>query len=254
MRKALYVLIPLCLFIYTAAAQKFQDMERDTKFLSQVSLSKSLDAQPGYIGGMGALNEYLQKSIQYRPTDKPNGEIEPAYIGFIIEKDGTASHFTALRAASPQMEAEALRIVKGMGAWRPGMIKDKPVKVPFIVSVDFNRDSTDKADERVYSLTDTPPTFNPDVSAFYQFFNRNVRYPRYEMENNVGGKVMVTFVVEKNGSLSNLRYISAPSIALGQEVLKIIGIAPRWEPGTVNGVPVRTRMTMPFAFMMSEIK
>lgn len=104
---------------------------------------------------------------------------------------------------------------------------------------------------KVFDASDVEPGFKGGIDAFYQILIRTLHYPKEDRENNVQGKVVVSFVVEVDGSLSNIKVDSAPSKTLALESLRNIQQSPPWIPGTIGGKPVRTRYTIPINFTLS---
>ena len=91
------------------------------------------------------------------------------------------------------------------------------------------------------------------VGGFDQFYNyllRNLRYPQEARKSNITGKVIVEFVVEKDGSISsqNIKVLKSPHKSLSKEAIRLIKNGPKWIPGKLKGVPVRTKRVMPISF------
>ena len=66
------------------------------------------------------------------------------------------------------------------------------------------------------------------------------------------GKVYITFVVEKDGSLSDFRVLSTPSVGLAEETLRVMRLSPKWVPSTIDGKPVRVLYTVPITYSLGE--
>jgi len=96
------------------------------------------------------------------------------------------------------------------------------------------------------------PVFSSDSLKFMYYLGRNVRYPAYDRENNVQGKVVVSFVIEKDGTVSNVQAIKAPDIFMANEVSRVIELSPKWSPGIQNGHPVRCKYIIPISFSLAE--
>ncbi|MBK9537480.1 MAG: energy transducer TonB [Flavobacteriales bacterium] len=81
------------------------------------------------------------------------------------------------------------------------------------------------------------------------FLNANLKYPKEEYVAGVVGKVLVEFVVEKDGQLTNVKlYKGIPSEALNAEAVRLVRLMDRWEPATLQGEPVRYKFLQPIGF------
>jgi TonB family protein len=94
------------------------------------------------------------------------------------------------------------------------------------------------------------PQFPGGVSALLEFLSTNVRYPKDAYEACVQGRVIVTFVVEKDGSISEAKVVKPVYPSLDEEALRVVNGMPNWEPGKVAGEPVRVKYTIPIAFKL----
>jgi protein TonB len=96
------------------------------------------------------------------------------------------------------------------------------------------------------------PEFEGGMGAWAKFIQRNLRYPDLAQEQGVQGKVFVSFVVEKDGSISNVSVIKGIGGGCDEEALRVIRKSPRWKPGMQQNIPVRVRYNMPLSFMLSQ--
>ena len=121
---------------------------------------------------------------------------------------------------------------------------------------------SDKANERtavpvsetnttVYDVVDQRPLFPGGDAALIQWLSSNVIYPKIAAENGIQGRVICQFVVEKDGSISNITVIKSADPSLDGEACRVINSMPRWKPGTVKGVPVRVKYTLPVHFKLN---
>lgn len=89
---------------------------------------------------------------------------------------------------------------------------------------------------------------------FYDFLLRNIQYPKEARAANITGKVIVEFVIEKNGSISskNIKVLRSPHASLSHEAIRLMKKSPPWSPGTLKGVAVRTKKVLPIAFNLGS--
>lgn len=102
-----------------------------------------------------------------------------------------------------------------------------------------------------YYITDVMPQFPGGEVRMMEFIRRNMKYPNKMLENGRQGRVVVQFVVERDGSLSNLKIIKSVNSDFDTEALRIISEMPNWECGRWFGHPVRVIYTIPINFYIS---
>lgn len=98
----------------------------------------------------------------------------------------------------------------------------------------------DKVDEK--------PSFPGGESAMKSYLNSNVKYPDVAQENGVQGRVIVESIIEKDGSMSDVKVIRSVDPSLDREALRVVKAMPKWNPGKLNGFPVRVKNEVPVAF------
>jgi TonB family protein len=95
------------------------------------------------------------------------------------------------------------------------------------------------------------PEFPGGIEHFYAFLAKTIHYPYLDSKNNVQGRVIVAFMIEKDGTLSNVEALRGPDISLQSEAVRAIKLSPPWNPGTQNGIPVRVQYTVPVMFALA---
>lgn len=92
------------------------------------------------------------------------------------------------------------------------------------------------------------PQFPGGMAGVARYMAENIKYPPKAKENNVTGRVYVSFVVEKDGSLGQVKAVRDIGYGCGEEAVRVIKAMPRWKPGTEDGVPVRVEFVLPVMF------
>lgn len=100
----------------------------------------------------------------------------------------------------------------------------------------------DKVDEK--------PSFPGGESAMKSYLNSNVKYPDVVQENGVQGRVIVESIIEKDGSMSDVKVIRSVDPSLDREALRVVKAMPKWTPAKLKGIPVRTKCTTPVVFRL----
>jgi beta-lactamase regulating signal transducer with metallopeptidase domain len=99
---------------------------------------------------------------------------------------------------------------------------------------------------------ETQPEFPGGVTAFYKFVGSNFKMPAEADKNKIQGKVYMQFVVEKDGSLSDLRTMKDIGYGIGDEVIRVLKLSPKWTAGFVNGKPVRVMYSLPITIQAAK--
>jgi protein TonB len=107
-------------------------------------------------------------------------------------------------------------------------------------------------EEKIHQYVEQMPEFPGGVDSLFAFIKANLKYPKFEKENNIQGNVYVRFVVEKDGSLSRIEILKSVegSINFDKEVKRLISLMPNWKPGTSNNIKLRVYMTLPIQFKL----
>lgn len=105
-------------------------------------------------------------------------------------------------------------------------------------------------DNTIYDIPEEVASYPGDMDTFWTFLMKNLHYPEGAEADSVQGRVIVRFVVEKDGSLTNYEILHSPDDRLTDEALRVLRMMPRWQPAKNNGRPVRSRYVVPVAFRL----
>ena len=106
-----------------------------------------------------------------------------------------------------------------------------------------HKDTT--TDDKVYEVCEQMPIYEGGDAALLKYLRENLKLPEEDKERGMQGRMVVGFVVEKDGSLTNVKVLRAVDIALDAEVLRVVKGMPKWIPGRHNGQRVRVRYLLP---------
>lgn len=98
---------------------------------------------------------------------------------------------------------------------------------------------------------DAFPEFDGGMKAWYKYVSKNLKYPAMAMDQAKGGKVFLSFVVEKDGSITNVQVVRGVGYGMDEEAARVIKKSPKWKPGSQNGKSIRVRFNMPITFSFS---
>ncbi|WP_442589855.1 M56 family metallopeptidase [Pedobacter sp. AW31-3R] len=113
-----------------------------------------------------------------------------------------------------------------------------------------------ETEEKVFDFVsiDKQPTFPGGMEKFYAYLAKNVKYPEQAFKNNVQGKVFLSYIIEKDGKLSNIKVERAAGSGLDEEAVRVMKASPNWIPGSSKGKYVRVKYNIPISFTLSNDK
>lgn len=94
------------------------------------------------------------------------------------------------------------------------------------------------------------PAFPGGISNFYEYLSHEIKYPEVAKKNKTQGKVFASFIVEKNGSLSDIQIIRSLTAETDKEAIRVLNKSPRWNPALQDGMPVRVKYNIAVNFKM----
>jgi len=107
-------------------------------------------------------------------------------------------------------------------------------------------------EDTIVTFAEEMPQFQYGEEARVKFINDNICYPESACENSIEGKVVVQFIINKQGKISNVEALTHKGWGLEEEAIRIVKQMPDWIPGKQNGKPVNVRYTMPVVFRLSQ--
>ena len=102
----------------------------------------------------------------------------------------------------------------------------------------------------VFEIVEEMPEFPGGVSGFMQFIIDNIRYPEAAQKNGIQGRVVCGFVVNKDGSISDIQVIRGVDPLMDEEAVRVVNMMPKWTPGKQGGIAVAVRVTIPVPFRL----
>ncbi len=112
-------------------------------------------------------------------------------------------------------------------------------------------------DDQPFMKVEQMPSFmghqgNEALAAFRNWVMQRVRYPQIAQENNISGRVLLTFVIERDGALTNIQVLQTPDSSLSDEAIRILKTSPKWSPGMQRNKPVRVKYILPIDFRIQN--
>ncbi|MGC4039985.1 MAG: energy transducer TonB [Flavobacterium sp.] len=240
-------LIKIFLFVLLPMAGFSQIQGEDEVYLGGDRIEAKFNG-----GGLEKFNEYLNKEFDYSKVTKP-GRLEAA---FTVDEQGNVTKIRIIQVLDVESATEFIRVLKKCPKWEPAKRNGKPIsieiKYPMVFkertneSVEVVEDVKSDSDEKTFEMSsvEVKPAYAGGLKKFYEFVAKNFHMPDVE---GLGGKVLVSFIVDKDGSLTNIKVIKDIGYGTGIEVIRVLKLCPKWNPATQNGVPVRCEYRLPIS-------
>ena len=223
-----------------------------------------VEEMPEFPGGMGECMKFIGKNIKYPAEAIEKGIQGRVIIQMVVTKEGDIAEAKVVRNIDPLLDAEALRVINSMPKWKPGKQKGEAVNVKYTIPVMFRlgngsdinpaKESTgtpETVDENsVYQVVEEMPEFPGGMAECMKFLGENIKYPTQAQENGKEGRVIVQFVVNRDGSIVEPSVVRGVDPELDAEALRVISIMPKWKPGKQRGKAVRVKYTIPVMFRL----
>jgi len=107
-------------------------------------------------------------------------------------------------------------------------------------------------EEEIFVAVEQQAEFPGGTAALMKWLNNNIRYPEAAQQNDIQGRVVVKFVVEKDGSIGQVSIVKGVDKDLDREAIRVVKKMPKWQPGKNNGVVVRSYFTLPVVFKLAQ--
>lgn len=257
---------------------------------SNDSVFQIVDEMPEFPGGADALMQFVASGIKYPEDAVEAGKEGRVFVSFVVEKDGLVSNVKVLRGVCYSIDEEASRVVRGMPRWKPGMKDGKPARVSYQIPIMFKLEEMDNKDKTtvktvlvgdeekgascrtstatysdnpaldkmkpnadgVYQIVEEMPSFPGGDQKLMEYIANNINYPQEARDKGIEGRVFIRMVIEKDGSVSNVKLLRGIGGGCDEEAERVIKSMPKWKPGMMKGEPVPVSYQIPINFKLSE--
>ena len=209
---------------------------------------------PQFPGGDAELIGFLNANIKYPPKaaqDKVEGKV---VVQFLVKKTGRISKVKVLRSVRKDLDEEAVRVIKMMPDFKPAKQNGEAVDMLYTVPVSFKL--FDEMDPLLVSEgSDVPDDFQPPMfpggeEALMLFIKANLKYPPQAAKRKAEGKVVMHFVVDKTGKVTDIKVAKSVDIYLDTEAIRVCKLLPDFHPAMENGEPISVWFTLPITFKL----
>ena len=110
----------------------------------------------------------------------------------------------------------------------------------------------DEKPDEIFIAAEEMPSFKGGLKGFYDYFAKSVQYPKLAKKNNITGTVVVSFVIDRDGSITDIKVIKGIGFGFDEEAIRVLENAPKWNPGKQRGEPVKVSMVLPIKFALKN--
>ena len=142
------------------------------------------------------------------------------------------------------------RIETANGFWWKPLATLSVLAILFTVNTTAMAQNKKAANDKVYEKAEVMPEFPGGEQAMINFVAKNVTYPKEAMEKEISGRVLVGFIVEKDGSITETEVVKGIGGGCDEEAVRVVKAMPKWKPGKQKGKPVRVHFLLPITFKL----
>ncbi|MBD5211606.1 MAG: energy transducer TonB [Bacteroidales bacterium] len=242
------VVVGILIFGYSKYAayqdeQKRLALQEQAEKMSQIAMEQAQEETP-------------EEQPEEQKFEQPKVEVKEEVLATvqetqiaIVEKDKVKNE---VRDTETKQEDNTARgVVNQEGSDEVDRVK--AVKEQVVVKEPEPAPEPKKAEpEQIFTAVEQQAQYPGGQGALMKFLSSNIRYPESAQQNDIQGRVIVKFVVEKDGSIGQAQVVKGVDRALDQEALRVVKKMPRWQPGKNNGVAVRSWFTLPVTFRLQQ--
>ncbi|GAB3920807.1 TonB family protein [Mucilaginibacter myungsuensis] len=211
-----------------------------------------------YPGGISVFYDQVEKNLRRPKDQESNRGYGKVFVTFVVEKDGSLTAFKVLRGIGTFYDEEAQRVIKSLGKWNPGKNNNTVVRQQYTIPINFAESNSPQAtavatprmdkNTTIYSAVEQQASYPDGAQKFVEYVKSNMRYPTAARANNVQGKVFLTFVVEQDGSLTDIKVLRGVSKDIDEEAVRLVKASGKWQPAKLGSSVVRQQYTLPISF------
>lgn len=227
-----------------------------------------IDRVADNVGGPLEFKRIFEQEVIYPEKalkEDTGGKVE---LRFMVMPDGTTAELQVWKSASPELDAEAIRIFRLL-LWEPTIYEGKAEKSYYVLKFDFSPKKYKRICKRrgyekplfprlpvdtsfvIHEQPDTMPVYPEGPYALVDFIARSLQYPEAARLQNLQGTVQLSFVVEPTGLVTNIGVEKGVGGGCNEEAIRVLEQI-KWIPGVKDGKAVRVSMTMPVKFKLDN--
>ena len=221
---------------------------------------KNAEQQQAYMEAMQlaqlqqeAKKQEKKKQEQVKPKVEPKKEIPVAretqkFVAPVIKKDELVKETNQMK----QMDQLDAKIAVGTETHEGAQDRTIEAVRNDIAVATPPPAPKEEVTQKVFDVVEVMPSFPGGQGALIQYLNSHVKYPVVAQENGIQGRVTISFVVERDGSITDVKVARSVDPSLDKEAARVVSSMPRWTPGKQNGSAVRVKFNVPVVFKLQQ--
>ncbi|WP_337043640.1 energy transducer TonB [Emticicia sp. 17c] len=185
--------------------------------------------------------------VQPLPEPEPPKPIEPIQsVKYVPPKVVETTEKEEAPPTLQEIEVAAISTVTKAGLPPEGITDVPPAEAPPVEKKIAEVEESNEA----FLHVEVQPTFVGGTSELYKFLSKTLKYPPVAQRANIEGRVYMSFIVEKDGSITDIQVVKSVGFGLDEEATRTVKLMPKWNPGKQNGRNVRVKFTIPVTFKL----
>jgi TonB family protein len=239
--------------------------------MPEPSVYNYVEQMPEFPGGADSMLRFMQRNLVYPPMAIENAIEGKVVVSFVVDADGRTKDVSILKKLGWGCDEAAIQLIRKMPMWKPGKQNGKKVAVKYnlpvtfrlpspalpgndIVKPDINQLKDEPAEPSFFVSAEVMPKFPGGDDSMVSFIKRYLVYPKQAIENGIEGKVVLSFVVGTDGTLSDIQILKTPGFGCSEAAITVIRRMPAWSPGKQNGRAVPVKLHLPVTFILPQKK
>ena len=216
-----------------------------TAYMEQLELSKLREQ---------AKNEKREEKKVEKPKIEPIKELPQVretqkFTAPVIKKDELVKEENEVKQMA-DLDANTAVGTKDQEGTKDRTIEAAREAVVEAAPVEVKEEVKQEVTQKIHEVVEQQPQFPGGQAALFSWLSQNIHYPPVAEENGIYGRVVVSFVVETDGSISNVQVVRGVDPSLDKEALRVTKAMPKWQPGKQNGQAVRVKYNLPVTFKL----
>ncbi len=210
------------------------------------------EQMPSFDGGdINTFHKWVVPRVKYPITKLMKGVSGRVVVTFVVDENGSVVDVKALSSPDRKLAKAVIKAVKKSPRWEPGRNAGKPVAVLQTLPVIFGMPMGDD-DEALADNEKMPRFMGGGIDYFARWISMHIKYPFAAYADEIEGTVVVSFVIDKDGSVVNVQIRESPHESLSKEAIRVVKSSPKWTPGQRDGKPVKVILNLPVNFSIPE--
>ncbi|MDH5400362.1 MAG: energy transducer TonB, partial [Cyclobacteriaceae bacterium] len=213
-------------------------------------------------GGFPGFYEYVAGFMVYPQQARKAGIEGRVYVQFIVDEEGYLTDVKAVKGIGGGCDAEAVNIVAAAPRWEPASQRGITVKQRIVLPITFSLGSEkvlkpqgalepSVEENEILAIVDEPATPTEGYDKYFDYLRNSLVYPEAAREKGIEGKVFVQFVVDEEGTLTDVKVVQGIDDGCDSEAVRVVAASARWNIPRHQGVAVKQRIVLPISFKIN---